>query len=96
MVIAFLCDKIFSHVTPIVNIVSMLHIKCEKNHSHKYYTHILDCIPRDTIFYSKIFSVEYNCTFVVALLHMRFIFRQSNKRLFYYYLEHRLCCAKYR
>ena len=42
MVIAFLCDKIFSHVIPIVNIVSMLHMKCERKYSHKYYIHSLD------------------------------------------------------
>ena len=116
MVIAFLCDKNFSHVIPIVNIVSMLHMKCERKYSHNYYIHSLDYIKGmnslpvildyrysiasilqcDTIFHSKIFSAEQNCTFVVALLHMRFIFRQGNKILFYCYLEHRLCCAKYR
>ena len=67
MVIAFLCDKFFSHVIPIVNIVSMLHMKCERKYSHKYYIYSLDYIKgmkiasilqRDTIFHSKTFSVE--------------------------------------
>ena len=44
MVIAFLCDKIFSHVIPIVNIVSMLHMKRERKYSPKYYIHSLDYI----------------------------------------------------
>ena len=58
MVIAFLCDKFFSHVIPTVNIVSMLRMKCERKNSHKYYIHGLDYIQRDTIFHSKTFSVE--------------------------------------
>ena len=57
MVIAFLCDKIFSHVIPIVNIVSMLHMKCERKYSHKYYIHSLDYINRQYP------SMRYNISF---------------------------------
>ena len=59
MVIAFLCDKNFSHVIPIVNIVSMLHMKCERKYSHKYYIYSLDYIKGTTrynISFENIFS----------------------------------------
>ena len=57
MVIAFLCDKIFSHVIPIVNIVSMLHMKRERKYSPKYYIHSLDYINRQYP------SMRYNISF---------------------------------
>ena len=57
MVIAFLCDKFFSHVIPIVNIVSMLHMKCERKYSHKYNIYSLDYINRQYP------STRYNISF---------------------------------
>ena len=67
MVIAFLCDKIFSHVIPIVNIVSMLHMKRERKYSPKYYIHSLDYIKGmnslPVIFNRQYPSMRYNISF---------------------------------
>ena len=65
MVIAFLCDKIFSHVIPIVNIASMLHMKCEMKYSHKYYIHSLD----NRQYPSMRYNISFENIFSIIKLH---------------------------